>query len=186
MPLEQLVSSGAPVPILRWGARVLHRKARPVTDFGPELWDLLCAMFATNRAANGAGLAAPQVGVDLAVFVYDCLDSSGHLRQGLICNPQITLADKPELATDDEGCLSLPGAYLPVTRPDFAVCDGHDQFGQPVIVTGTGTLARCLQHETDHINGIVMEDHLTLIERADLRRQHEQVATNYPYDWPAG
>jgi peptide deformylase len=156
-----------------------------VTEFGPDLWNLLCDMFATNTAADGAGLAAPQVGVDLAVFVYDCLDGFGRLRQGLICNPQITLAVQPDLDTDYEGCLSLPGAYLPVPRPDFAICQGQDQFGEPVTVKGTGTLARCLQHETDHVTGVVMEDHLSPSERRNLRRQHKRVAADFPDDWPA-
>jgi peptide deformylase len=89
------------------------------------------------------------------------------------------------MSTDLEGCLSLPGAYLPVARPDVAIVRGQDQFGQPVRVAGTGTLARCLQHETDHLNGVVMEDHLTPAERQELRRQHKSVAANYPDDWPA-
>jgi peptide deformylase len=185
MPLEELLSSGTILPITRWGNPVLHRPCRPVAEFGPDLWNLLCDMFATNAAANGAGLAAPQIGEDLAVFVYDCLDAFGRRRQGLVCNPQITVAMEPALDSDYEGCLSLPGAYLPVARPDFAVCHGHDQFGAAVIVKGTGTLARCLQHETDHLNGIVMEDHLSASERRDLRRQHKRVAANYPDDWPA-
>jgi peptide deformylase len=185
MPLEQLLSSGTALPITRWGNPVLHRPCRPVTEFGPDLWNLLCDMFATNTAANGAGLAAPQIGVDLAVFVYDCLDAFGRRRPGLVCNPQVTLAIEPDLDTDYEGCLSLPGAYLPVARPDFAICRGQDQFGEPVSVKGTGTLARCLQHESDHLNGVVMEDRLTAPERRDLRRQHKRVAANYPADWPA-
>jgi peptide deformylase len=185
MPLEELLSSGTILPITRWGNPVLHGPCRPVTEFGPDLWNLLCDMFATNAAANGAGLAAPQIGEDLAVFVYDCLDAFGRRRQGLVCNPQITVAVEPALDSDYEGCLSLPGAYLPVARPDFAVCHGHDQFGDPVSVKGTGTLARCLQHETDHLNGIVMEDHLSASERRDLRRQHKRIAANYPDDWPA-
>jgi peptide deformylase len=185
MPLEQLMASGTVLPITRWGAPVLHRPSQPVTEFGPDLWNLLCDMFATNDAANGAGLAAPQVGVDLAVFVYDCLDAHGRRRQGLVCNPAVTLAAAPETDTDYEGCLSLPGAYLPVARPDFAICRGQDQFGEPITVKGTGTLARCLQHETDHLNGIVMEDHLTAAERRALRRQHKQAAADYPDNWPA-
>jgi len=184
MPLELLLTSGTPLTITRWGHPVLHRPSRPVTEFGPDLWNLLCDMFATNAAADGAGLAAPQVGVDLAVFVYDCLDGFGRRRQGLVCNPQITLAAEPVDEEDYEGCLSLPGAYRPVARPDFAICRGQDQFGDPVTVKGTGTLARCLQHETDHLNGIVMEDHLTPSERRDLRRQHQRVAAEYPDDWP--
>lgn len=185
MPLDQLLTRGAPVRITRWGSPVLHHACRPVSEFGPDLWNLLCEMFATNRTAGGAGLAAPQVGTDLAVFVYDCVDAHGRRHQGLVCNPSIALHPAPTMDVDYEGCLSLPGAYLPVERPDFAVCHGQDQFGQPIAVKGTGTLARCLQHETDHLNGLVMEDHLTPSEKRDLRRQHGQVAARYPLTWPA-
>ena len=185
MPLEQLLASGTVLPITRWGNPVLHRACRQVTEFDPDLWNLLADMFATNAAAEGVGLAAPQIGVDLAVFVYDCADAFGRVRQGLVCNPQVRFAIEPGMETDYEGCLSLPGAYLPVARPDFAICLGQDQFGEPITVKGTGMLARCLQHETDHVNGIVMEDHLSVPERRDLRRHHKQVAANYPKDWPA-
>ncbi|WP_030160559.1 peptide deformylase [Glycomyces sp. NRRL B-16210] len=185
MPLEALMTLGSPRPITRWGEPVLHRPCRPVDEFGPDLWNLLCDMFATNAAADGAGLAAPQIGVDLAVFVYDCPDAYGRRRRGLVCNPRIELAAEPLDDTDLEGCLSLPGAYLPVPRPDFAICHGQDQFGQPVKVAGTGVLARCLQHETDHLGGVVMEDHLTAAERRDLRRRHRKVAARYPDSWPS-
>jgi peptide deformylase len=156
-----------------------------VSVFGPDLWNLLCDMFATNAAAEGAGLAAPQVGVDRAVFVYDCLDAFDRRRQGLVCNPSLSPMIQPEIDTDFEGCLSLPGAYLPVARPGLVACRGQDQFGEPIRVVGTGMLARCLQHETDHLNGIVLEDRLTADQRRDLRGQHERIATLYPDDWPA-
>jgi peptide deformylase len=142
-------------------------------------------MFATNRAADGAGLAAPQIGEDLAVFVYDCLDGFGRRRQGLVCNPQLALLADPQMSIEFEGCLSLPGAYMLVSRPEVSVVRGQDQYGEPIRVTGTGTLARCLQHETDHTNGVVMEDHLTPSERRELRRQHKSVAAHFPDNWPA-
>lgn len=91
----------------------------------------------------------------------------------------------PRQEVEHEGCLSLPGAYLPVARPDFAVCQGQDQFSQPVSVKGTGTLARCLQHETDHLHGIGMEDRLSPTERRALRRQHADASSDYPASWPA-
>lgn len=185
MPLEELLVRGTAVPITRWGEPVLHRACRAVTEFGPELWDLLATMFATNAAANGAGLAAPQIGVDLAVFVYDCEDAFGRRRQGLVCNPELSLAAEPVDATDLEGCLSYPGAAVPVARPDFAICRGQDQFGRPITVKGTGVLARCLQHETDHVRGIVMADRLTPEEFQELRRQKKQHAREYPAKWPA-
>lgn len=185
MPLEELLLRGEPTPILRWGRPVLHRPSRPITDFDADLWDLLATMFATNRAAQGAGLAAPQIGIDLAVFVYDCEDASGRRRQGLVCNPRIARLPNPQRGVALEGCLSLPGACLPVARPDTAVCHGQDQFGQPITVRGTGVLARCLQHEVDHLDGVVFEDHLTIRDRRDLRRQHACVADDYPPRWPA-
>ncbi|HET9077766.1 MAG TPA: peptide deformylase [Acidimicrobiales bacterium] len=185
MPLEELIRSGTVRPIVRWGDPVLHRRSQPVVDFGPELWGLLGDMFATMDAAEGAGLAAPQVGADLAVFVYDCLDGFGRRRQGLVCNPELAVMSDPEPATEMEGCLSLPGAYMPVTRDAVAVVTGQDHLGEPVRVAGTGTLARCLQHETDHLAGIVMEDRLTPAERRQLRRQHKKASGRYPEGWPA-
>ena len=108
-------------------------------------------MFATNRAADGAGLAAPQVGVDLAVFVFDCLDAQWERHVGLVCNPSVTFAERTRrrfVEELDEGCLSLPGAYAPGGPvPDYAICRGQDQFGDDIELVGTGTLARCLQHE---------------------------------------
>jgi peptide deformylase len=185
VPLEELVRSGTECPIVRWGNPPLHHPCRAVTEFGPDLWSLLSDMFATNRAADGVGLAAPQIGVDLAVFVYDCLDGFGRRRQGLVCNPRLALLADPPMSTEFEGCLSLPGAFMPLARPDVSVVRGEDQFGEPIRVAGTGLLARCLQHETDHTNGVVMEDHLTASERRDLRRQHNGVATHFPDNWPA-
>lgn len=146
----------------------------------------MCDMFATNRVAQGAGLAAPQIGVNLAVFIFNCLDAHGGRHQGVVCNPLIALHPEPTMDIDYEGCLSLPGAHLPVARPDFAVCRGQDQFGRSVAIRGTGTLARCLQHETDHLNGMVMADHLTPGDRRDLWRQHAEVTAQYPAGWPAG
>lgn len=185
MQLEELLRSGTVQPIVRWGHPVMHRRCRPVTEFGPELWSLLGDMFATNKAAEGAGLAAPQIGVDLAAFVYDCLDEFGRERKGLVCNPVLGEIPNPEMDTAPEGCLSLPGAFMPVARAGIAVVHGQNHLGEALTVRGTGLLARCLQHETDHLNGIVMEDHLTPGERRKLRRQHERATAEFPDGWPA-
>lgn len=188
MPLDQLLREGQAVPIVRWDdSPLLHRRAQRVEEFGPDLWNVLSTMFATNRAANGAGLAAQQIGVDLAVFVYEMLDDHGARHAGLVCNPIIEMphAAGRRLAVEHEGCLSLPGAYTDVPRPDYATCTGQDQFGQPITVTGTGYFARCLQHETDHINGIVMEDRLPKKARRALRNEHIASAMHYPRGWPA-
>lgn len=187
MPLEELLREGTAVPITRWDTPVMHRPARRVEDFGPALWNLLATMFATNRAAQGAGLAAPQIGVDLAVFVYDTIDDEDHRHTGLVCNPVLELPQGKDrrLVEEYEGCLSLPGAYSLLARPDFAMCHGQDQFGEPVTVRGTGYFARCLQHESDHLAGIVMEDRLTSKARKAHRRQHQDNAVGYPTLWPA-
>ncbi|MHB8379763.1 MAG: peptide deformylase [Acidimicrobiales bacterium] len=173
-------------PIVRWGNSVMHSPTRTVSNFGPTLQSLIADMFATNLAADGAGLAAPQVGVDLAVFVFDCSDSRGERRVGLVCNPTVTIVEpaRRSFVGLDEGCLSLPGAYAPTVRPDFSICRGHDQYGNDIEVLGTGTLARCLQHETDHVKGLVFEERLPRRLRKLLHARHEQNAWHYPRDWP--
>lgn len=186
MPLDQLTRLGSVRAINRWGTPVMHAQAQPVVDFGAGLQALLCDMFATNSAADGAGLAAPQVGADLAVFVYDCVDADWNRRVGMVCNPIVELPQGRDrrLETLDEGCLSLPGGYAPLARPDVAICTGQDNYGEPVEVHGTGTLARCLQHETDHLHGMVFADRLSARVRKQLYATHEQVAHHYPADWP--
>ena len=187
MPIEELRRVGNPRAIVRWGEPVMHTRARPVTDFGPELQQLLSDMFATNAAAAGAGLAAPQIGEDLAVFVYDCADGTGIRRTGVVCNPVLELPEGLErrLASDEEGCLSLPGASMPLARPDRAICRGQDQYGDDTEIVGTGTLARCLQHETDHLNGLVFGDRLSNRSRKQLLQQHDRIAERYSPQWPA-
>lgn len=166
---------------------MLHSSARPVSDFGSDLQRLLADMFATNTAANGAGLAAAQIGVDLAVFIYDCADETGRRRTGVVCNPVVEVADGQDrrLVEYDEGCLSLPGAYAALARPDFSTCRGQDQYAELVKITAGGTLGRCLQHETDHVNGIVFGDRLSRRKRKQLYSDHEHIAGEYPADWPA-
>jgi peptide deformylase len=186
MPIDQLTRLGTVRAIVRWGEPVLHSPTRPVTDFGPALQELLCDMFATNTAAHGAGLAAPQVGVDLAVFVYDCLDGNLDHQVGVVCNPELELPDtrSRRLETWEEGCLSLPGGYADLARPDRVVCRGQDQYGEPVELTGTGLLARCFQHEADHLRGTVFSDRLSSRRRKALHQTSQRVAHRYPEDWP--
>jgi peptide deformylase len=88
------------------------------------------------------------------------------------------------LVSEDEGCLSLPGAYSELARPDAAICRGLDHNGRPVEIHGSGLLARCLQHETDHLGGTVFGDRLSGRRRKQLYADHERVAYRYPDDWP--
>ena len=186
MTTTDLTTGGTVLPITRWGTPVMHARTRPVTEFDDDLRALVHDMFATMYAAEGVGLAATQVGVDLAVFVFDCPDDDHVRHAGVICNPVVTLPEGKErnLESADEGCLSLPGAYIELARPDHAVCRGEDLDGQPVEVVGTGLLARCLQHETDHLNGTVFGDRLSGRARKKLYAQHRDLAEDYPDDWP--
>ncbi len=163
------VSHGTARPIVQYGAAVLHRPCAPVASFGAELESLVEDMFASMYAANGVGLAANQIGVGLRVFVYDCPDASKESQIGHVVNP--VMATSAALAppiTDSEGCLSVPGQQAEVSRAAVATVTGTDVRGLPVAVTGTGVLARCLQHETDHLRGIVYVDLLSPEERSAI------------------
>ena len=170
--------SGTARPITVVGEEILSRSLAPVTaaDFGGErLAALISDMFATMYVAEGVGLAANQIGQDLRVFVYDCPDSDGVRHVGHICNPEVEElpAAARRLDEDDEGCLSVPGPYKKVARPGFAVVRGTDQHGNPVELRGTGYFARCLQHETDHLNGYIYLDRLSKRDRKDALKQME-------------
>lgn len=184
--LSELTTGGQVRPITRWGTPVMHAPTQPVTEFDEELRTLVRDMFATMEAAQGVGLAATQVGIPLAVFVYDCPDADNRSQVGVVCNPVIELPEgrARKLESADEGCLSLPGGYAPLARTDLAICRGQDVDGNPVEVRGTGLLARCLQHETDHLNGMVFGDRLSSRVRKQLYASHEQLVHLYPEDWP--
>jgi len=183
---DDLTSGGTVLPITRWGTPVMHEQTRPVDVFDDELRSLVRDMFATMHAAQGVGLAATQVGRDLAVFVFECADDDDVVHRGVVCNPVVTVPESRDRALEsgEEGCLSFPGAYQTLARPDRAVCTGQDADGNPVRIEGTGMLARCLQHETDHLNGTVFGDRLSTRARRLLTQQHDDLAHLYPDDWP--
>lgn len=184
--MAELPDGGNVRPITRWGEPVMHRECADVTSFDAELADLVADMVATMRAAEGVGLAANQVGIPLKLFVFDCPDLDHVRRQGVVCNPvlELPVGEERHLVEADEGCLSLPGGYEPCPRPDHAVVRGVDQHGEPVEFTGTGLLARCLQHETDHVFGTVFGDRLTARARKRLYAQSAEVADEHPPSWP--
>jgi peptide deformylase len=159
------------------GDPVLHGAAREVTSFDDSLATLIDDMFASLAVAEGVGLAAPQIGVDLAVFVYDCPDDSGSRAVGHVVNP--TIETSGPLVDSEEGCLSVPGPYQDLPRFMNATVRGVDKTGAPVTVTGTGYLARCLQHETDHLRGVLYIDHLPRNRRRRVLREM------VPFDWNA-
>ncbi len=181
-----LPEGGSVLPITRWGTPVMHHELADVTVFDDELATLVADMTATMYAAHGVGLAANQVGVDRKVFVFDCPDDDDVRVTGVVCNPVLTLPEGKDrqLEEADEGCLSLPGAFGPCSRPDRARVTGVDHTGAPVEFIGTGLLARCLQHETDHLFGTVFGDRVPERARKKLRKEHEELADQYPDDWP--
>ncbi len=188
-PYGPLPRGGTVRPITRWGEPVMHRPQRAVAadQFGSDdLRALAADLVATMYAADGVGLAACQVGVDLAVFVFDCPDESGQRSVGVVCNPAVTVPEERgrKLDDGDEGCLSLPGAFCPCARPAIATVDGTGLDGSPVRFVGDGLLARCLQHETDHINGKVFADRLPTRARKKLHKAHIAAAADYPPGWP--
>ncbi|GIE80519.1 peptide deformylase [Actinoplanes philippinensis] len=147
-------------PIRLFGDPVLRTPADEVTDFGPQLRELVRDLEDTVREPGRAGVAAPQIGVSLRVFSYNVGGVVGHL-----VNP--VLSGHAGEQTDEEGCLSLPGLGYETTRYDTVVATGFDQHGEPLVIEGAGFLARALQHETDHLDGRLYVDTLT----GDVRRQ---------------
>ncbi|MFE2445736.1 peptide deformylase [Stenotrophomonas sp. NPDC087984] len=172
---------GTARPITVYGNPVLHKECRDVTVFDEELARLVDDMFASQRAAEGVGLAANQIGVDLKVFVYDCMDDEGVRHVGAVCNPVLEElpADRRVLDDSNEGCLSVPTAYMELARPDYAVVRGQDLDGEPIAVRGTGYFARCLQHETDHLYGYLYIDRLSKRDRKDVLRQMAEGTARY-------
>ncbi|MGG2458617.1 peptide deformylase [Streptomyces sp. RGM 3693] len=173
---------GTSRPITVVGNPVLHKECKDVTAFDDELAQLIDDMFASQRTAEGVGLAANQIGVDLKVFVYDCLDDEGVRHVGAVCNPVLDELPAGRRVLDDsnEGCLSVPGAYAELARPDYAVVRGQNAKGEPIVVAGTGYFARCLQHETDHLYGYLYIDRLSKRDRKDALKQMAEREPRYP------
>ena len=147
-------------PIRFFGDPVLTTPAAEVSDFDKELRTLVQDLTDTMIDAPGAGLAAPQIGVPLRVFVWHVDDEFGHL-----VNPSLDLSD--ELQEGEEGCLSFPELAYETPRAMRAVARGWNMYGEPITVEGTEFLARALQHETDHLNGVLFIDRLS----PELRKQ---------------
>jgi peptide deformylase len=141
-----------------FGDPVLVTPASPVVDFDKELRKLVQDLTDTMIAAPGAGLAAPQIGVSLRVFVWDVDEQLGHL-----INPSLDLSE--ETQEGDEGCLSFPSLSYPTKRAMRVVAKGWNMHGEPVVVEGSELLARAIQHETDHLDGIVFIDRLDVETR---------------------
>ena len=161
-------------PVRLFGDPVLTTPADEVTSFDAELRRLVRNLDETLYDQRGSGLAAPQVGVGLRVFVFHDEDVAGHL-----INPVLDFPDEEE-QDGPEGCLSLPGLYFDTKRRMNVVAKGFTAGGDPVQVVGTGNLARCLQHETDHLDGVLF------IDRLDRERRKAAMRAIRAADWNDG
>jgi peptide deformylase len=140
-------------PIRLFGDPILTAKAEPVLDFDAELRRLVADLADTMQAAPGRGLAAPQIGVGLRVFTYFVDGELGHL-----VNPELTLSAEDQFGP--EGCLSIPGLTFDCRRAERVIAKGFNMYGDPVVIAGSDLLSRCIQHETDHLDGVLFVDRL--------------------------
>ena len=161
-------------PIVRYGADVLHHPAAPVGDITPETQLLIDDKIQTMYAAPGIGLAATQIGIPLRIFVCDI--SLGRSPTDLITfiNPEFVERDGMQL--EEEGCLSLPGFNATVARPARAILKGLNRQGEEQVVEATGLLARCFQHEVDHLDGTVFVDRLRGLQKDLIVRKIKKLS----------
>jgi peptide deformylase len=155
--------------IVNYPAPVLLAAGRPVEDFGDKLAAFVGDMFETMNHAKGVGLAAPQVNVSSRIFVMDCSSGEDETQKIAAVNPEIIYAEGEQ--TGDEGCLSFPGIYVPVTRNLRAILRAQDVSGNWFELDGTELTARCVLHETDHCDGIVFLDRMTTLKREMAKRK---------------
>ena len=162
------------LPIRVLGDPVLREETRPVVEVTDELRRLIDDMFETMYAANGIGLAAPQVGRIERIFVASVEDAAYAM-----VNPEIVTTDGPKDKTE-EGCLSIPDIYGDVTRVLHVIVRALDRDGKPIEVEADGLLGRCFQHEIDHLHGKLFIDHLSLLKRRAALAQWEEEKDQYP------
>ena len=181
----------AVLPIRITGDPALHTPALPVESFGDELRQLVADMFETMEAAPGVGLAAPQVGVGLRVFVFNWLDDEDRLWRGAAINPTLLITPTPigdaDPDSESEGCLSIPSERHPLRRSERAVLSALDLDGKPFEVDAEGWLARIFQHEFDHLNGILYADRLDHHAALDIAKAIKKAKWGVPGNsWTPG
>ena len=160
-------------PILRYPAPILHQKAVEVPAVTPEVLTLIDDLVQTMHGASGVGLAAPQVGLSQRVFVIDL--SVGKSSADLIALINPAFVRREGLQLEEDGCLSVPGIHATVARPLHVVIRGLDRNGQERTIEAHGLLARALQHEMDHLDGILFIDRLKPVQRRLILRRIERL-----------
>jgi peptide deformylase len=156
-------------PIVKYGEAVLELRAAPITKFDEELARLTEDMFESMYAAQGVGLAAPQIGLGLHLAVIDVTSGKNPEAKLVLANPEIIHMEGEQ--REEEGCLSLPGFRGHVLRPKFVTVRAQNVLGEWYEMRGEGLLARAMCHETDHLNGILFIQHLSMLRRDLIKRK---------------
>lgn len=156
--------------IVKYGDPILEKPCDPVTQFAsPDLKQLVEDMFETMYAHKGVGLAAPQIGLSMRLTVIDCSAGEDPAQKLVFFNPEIVHKEGTQVG--EEGCLSIPGFREDVKRAAVARVEARDLHGEAFELTCEQLLARAIQHETDHLNGILFLNHLSLLKRDIIRRK---------------
>ncbi len=156
-------------PIVKYGDPILEKPTKPVEKFDEDFQALIADMFESMYAANGVGLAAPQVGIGLRVTVIDVSNGKNPEAKLVCANPQITYSEGEQ--REEEGCLSLPGFRGYVARPQYVTIRAQDAAGQEFEMRGEGLLARAFCHEIDHLDGVLFINHLSMLKRDMIKRK---------------
>ena len=168
--------------IVKYPDPILEQKSVPVTAFGTEeLRQLVANMFETMYASKGVGLAAPQIGISERITVIDCAPANdGEPRPIVLINPEVIRKEGKQ--TGEEGCLSIPGFREDVTRAKNAVVRAYNEMGETIEVTGEDLLARAMQHEIDHLNGVLFLSHLSPLKRDLIKRKIKKLIREHEWD----
>jgi peptide deformylase len=162
-------------PIVKYGNSVLEAKAQPVTDFDSvDLTKLLADMFESMYAAKGVGLAAPQIGISKRIAVIDCSNGEDEAQKLVLINPEILKVEGAQ--TSEEGCLSIPGFREQVTRGKKVTVKAQNHKGEWFEMAGEDLLARAFLHETDHLNGTLYINHVSVLKRDLIKRKIRKLA----------
>lgn len=161
-------------PIVKYGREVLETPGRPVTEFDDKLEKLVADMFETMYAANGVGLAAPQIGLSLRLAVIDTTCGEDPSAKLVLANPQVISVEGEQV--QDEGCLSLPDFRAKTPRPARATVRAQDVHGKEYTMSGEGLLARAFCHEIDHLSGKLFIAHVGRLKRESIKRKVRKMA----------
>jgi peptide deformylase len=166
--------------IVKYPDPILEQKCQPITEFDTkELQQLVDDMFETMYASKGVGLAAPQIGLSERITVIDCSGGEGERQPIVLINPEVILKEGKQ--TGEEGCLSIPGFREDVTRAKKAVVRAMNVRGEPIEVPGEDLLARAMQHEIDHLNGILFLSHLSPLKRDLIKRKIKKLIKEHEW-----